>query len=67
MRKKFSSRVLPGVPLTSASPWRLHKVLIVEDLPTLDRPTKAISGGPGGGHPDAPAALTRNSATRIST
>jgi len=36
--------VLPGVPLTLANPFRFNNLLINEDLPTLERPEKTISG-----------------------
>ena len=39
--------VLPGVALTRASPGRPIKALSRLDLPTLDRPIKAISGSGG--------------------
>jgi hypothetical protein len=42
--KKFSVRVRPGVFDTRTSFRRFASVLIIEDLPTLERPTKAISG-----------------------
>ena len=36
-RKKLISRVLPGVPLTRASAFRLTSLLSSEDLPTFER------------------------------
>src|SRR5207249_6721849 len=44
MRKKLSARVRPGVPDVRARPRTLNKELIRLDLPTFDRPRKAISG-----------------------
>ena len=41
--------VLPGVLLVRASPFRLRRVLMREDFPTLDRPANAISGRTAGG------------------
>src|ERR1051325_2203853 len=47
--------VRPGVLLTRASERRPARALIALDLPTFERPAKAISGGPGGGKsPAAP-------------
>ena len=39
----------PGVLEVRASPFWLTSALISDDLPTLERPAKAISGGPSGG------------------
>jgi hypothetical protein len=41
---KFTACVLPGVELVLASPRRLSRQLMSDDLPTLDLPEKAISG-----------------------
>ena len=43
-RKKLSVCVFPGVVLTLAIALRFNKELIADDLPTLERPTKATSG-----------------------
>src|SRR5579872_5375369 len=55
-------RVRPGVELTWAIFWP-SKELIRLDLPTLDRPRKANSGGPSGGNDFTSAAEARNLAT----
>ena len=47
----MSSCVRPGVCEVRASPVRLVSALMSEDLPTLERPAKAISGAPTGGRP----------------
>ena len=47
--KKLSSCVRPGVFEVRASPFFETSALISELLPTLERPAKAISGGPSGG------------------
>ena len=39
----------PGVFDVRASPLRPTSALISDDLPTFERPAKAISGGPSGG------------------
>src|SRR5262245_58089962 len=65
MRKKLMVRVLPGVELVFASPRRLSRVLIREDLPTLDRPTKATSGPTSAGYWAGVTALVTNSADVI--
>src|ERR1700722_15573977 len=44
--KKMSSCVRPGVREVRASAPRPVSALTSEDLPTFDRPAKAISGGP---------------------
>ena len=49
--KKLSSRVRPGVTDTRARLVRPVSALIRLDLPTLERPAKAISGFPSGGRP----------------
>jgi hypothetical protein len=41
--------VRPGVELVFTRRLRFTRVLIREDLPTLDRPEKAISGKIAGG------------------
>jgi len=43
-------RVRPGVLDTRASVRRPAKRLSSVDLPTLERPAMATSGGPSGGH-----------------
>src|SRR5579883_956250 len=43
-RKKFRARVHPGLELTLTSRCRSTSELISDDLPTLERPAKAISG-----------------------
>src|SRR5262249_26902770 len=48
MAKKLMVRVRPGVELTCAI-FAPSSELIRLDLPTLERPRKAISGGPGAG------------------
>ncbi len=47
--KKLSSRVRPGVTETRARLVRPVSALIRLDLPTLERPAKAISGRPSFG------------------
>ena len=42
--KKLISLVLPGVELVLTSFLRVRRELIRVDLPTFDRPAKAISG-----------------------
>jgi hypothetical protein len=44
IKKKLISRVFPGVFPILANPLRFRRLLINEDLPTFERPTKAISG-----------------------
>src|SRR6266478_6060253 len=56
--------VRPGVLLTRASPSRPRSALMALDLPTLERPAKAISGAPGvagqrRGRPRAGSSLER--------
>src|SRR5690606_10014965 len=46
---KFSSWVPPGVFDVRARPRVPVTALISDDLPTLDRPASAVSGGPSGG------------------
>src|SRR5262245_43551204 len=55
--------VRPGVLLTRARPRRPASALMALDLPTLERPAKAISGGPGGGRSEGRAAARRNCAS----
>jgi hypothetical protein len=58
--KKISSWVRPGVCEVRASAVRPVSALISDDLPTLERPAKAISGAPIGGRPsDLAAGLDR--------
>ena len=47
----MSSCVRPGVCEVRARPLRPVSALISEDLPTFERPAKAISGAPTGGRP----------------
>src|SRR5690242_699383 len=49
MPKKLILRVRPGVALTCAT-FASRRELIRLDLPTLERPRNAISGGPGAGN-----------------
>ena len=48
---KLIDWVLPGVELVFAMPRRFSSLLIREDLPTLERPAKAISGRSSAGRP----------------
>ena len=59
--KKFSCWVRPGVWEVRASALRLVSAFSSEDLPTLERPAKAISGGPMGGSPSILAAAQMKS------
>src|SRR5258706_15866246 len=54
--------VRPGVLLVYARRLRASRALIALDLPTLERPAKASSGGPGGGRSAGRPAAARNSA-----
>src|SRR5262245_26883200 len=54
--------VRPGVLLVRARPRRPASALMALDLPTLERPAKAISGGPSGGRSAGRAAARRNCA-----
>ncbi len=63
--KKFSERVFPGAELVFTSPFLLTREFISEDLPTLERPAKAISGSSLSGHPDFLNALFMKSAEVI--
>ena len=56
------SRVRPGVELVFTNRLRWMRVLIREDLPTLDRPANAISGKLAGGYWDGLTALFTNTA-----
>src|SRR6478672_10843449 len=56
---KLIVRVRPGVELTCATLWPSRE-LIRLDLPTLERPRKANSGGPSGGKNLGSAAEVRN-------
>jgi hypothetical protein len=57
--------VRPGVELVFTRRFRFKSVLIREDLPTLERPEKAISGKLAEGYWDALTALLINSADFI--
>ena len=57
----MSSCVRPGVREVRASAARPVSALMSEDLPTFDRPAKAISGAPIGGKPSERAAAKMNS------
>ena len=59
--KKISSWVRPGVCEVRASVVRPVSALISDDLPTLERPAKAISGAPIGGRPSDLAAAKKKS------
>ena len=61
-RKKLICCVRPGVLLVNASRVRSASALIALDLPELDRPANAISGGPGGGICSSLATVRKNSA-----
>src|SRR6267142_3474273 len=54
--------VRPGVLLVLARLRRPARALIALDLPTLERPAKAISGGPGGKRSAGRPAARRNCA-----
>ena len=54
--------VLPGTNEIFASPFLRTKVLISDDLPTLDRPIKAYSGRLSLGNLSIRVLLIRNSA-----
>src|SRR5438552_13836284 len=54
--------VRPGVLLVRARLRRPRIALIALDLPTFERPAKAISGGPGGGKSAARAVARRKAA-----
>lgn len=64
---KLIARVLPGVRLTFANPLRCSNELMSDDLPTLERPTKAISGASPVGNSSGLTQLLINSALRIFT
>ncbi len=57
----MSSCVRPGVRDVRARADRPVSALTSEDLPTFERPAKAISGGPAGGNPSDLAAAKMNS------
>lgn len=59
------SCVLPGVAEVLAIDFRLHSILIKEDLPTFERPINAYSGISGFGHFSKLVLLTTNSASLI--
>jgi hypothetical protein len=65
MSKKLISWVRPGVELVFTRRLRLTRVLIRLDLPTLERPAKAISGYFTGGYWAGLVALVTNSADNI--
>jgi hypothetical protein len=65
MRKKLINWVRPGVALVFTRRLRFNRVLIREDLPTLERPVKAISGNTGAGYCSGLTALLTNSADFI--
>src|SRR4051794_26759836 len=54
--------VRPGVLLVLASPRRPRMALMALDLPTLERPANATSGGPAGGRSAMRPAARRNTA-----
>src|SRR5512139_426358 len=56
----LTRRVLPGLALVRATVCPTS-ALIRLDLPTLERPTRAISGAPSAGRSRGPAALLMNS------
>ena len=47
--KKLMLAVLPGVLDTLTRPLRLNSLFMMDDLPTLERPTKLTSGQIDGG------------------
>src|SRR5262245_46311270 len=59
MPKKLMLRVRPGEELTCAS-FCCSRELIRLDLPTLERPRNANSGGPAGGKNFGSVAAVRN-------
>src|SRR5215470_7786540 len=59
MPMKLMLRVRPGAALTCAS-FRPSRELIRLDLPTLERPRKANSGGPSAGNTAGSAADVMN-------
>src|SRR6185436_18066867 len=65
MRKKLSICVRPGVDEVRASPRTPKRELIRLDLPTLERPRKAISGVASCSQSLSFSALLRNSALVI--
>jgi len=65
MLKKLISWVRPGVELVFTRRFLFTRVFIREDLPTLERPAKAISGKTAGGYWDGLTALVTNSADLI--
>src|SRR3989304_9699344 len=65
MMKKLMSCVLPGVELVLTRVFRLSRALMIDDLPTFERPAKAICGLGSTGNCPGPAALVTNSAERI--
>ena len=66
MLKKLISLVLPGVDETMAMSFFCpESMLMSDDLPTFDLPTKANSGSDAGGHSSSTEALVSNSAEWI--
>src|SRR5215831_5739085 len=65
MLKKFNDCVRPGVDDVRAKPRTLSRELIRLDLPTLERPRKAISGFTSSGQSVFLNALVTNSAVLI--
>src|ERR1044072_4054169 len=59
--------VFPGVPDTFASALRPASALTSDDLPTFERPDRAISGLASGGHSLTLPALSTNSSESIFT
>src|SRR5512138_2327195 len=60
--KNCRARVRPGVLETRASPLRRVSAFSIEDLPTFERPTNAISGAGPRGHSAGRVAVRANSA-----
>lgn len=65
MRKWFTSLVFPGEEEVMASLRALQSMFIREDLPTFDRPMKAISGSFCLGFPPTSVLLLTNVASVI--
>src|ERR671925_169156 len=57
--------VRPGVLLVRASAFLATSALMALDLPTLERPANAISGGPGGGSSEPRPAARKNAACAL--
>src|SRR6185295_9831099 len=64
MSKKFKDWVRPGVEEVRARPCTLSRELMRLDLPTFERPRKAISGFESRGQSSSLNALLRNSALK---